>query len=235
MAKHYVERMALASQVPDANKETLHLLKEAEGHVWQARSRGQDVPRYRNPHLVDYLAIGRVQVFLPAVLDSCFIKVRLSEKEGVSKTFCSPLNLLRPSIAISTARHVSDWARMPDKLTALSTLSRRQLDQRFSRGEDFLMKMGAATGLTFFNVHNMAVCFAEGKECTNICPLFGSATFTNSPIVMPGDSSAPVFDQSGVLHGMISKKFETLEIGVMILFSEIASTAKDLGMELELA
>ena len=139
-----VERLALASPVPDATKETLRLLKQAERQVWQTESRGRKVLGYWSPHLVDYFAIGRVQAFLPAVFDSCFIKVRLSEKQGVAKSFCTPPNLLRPSIAISTARHLSDWTSMPDKLTALSTLSR---GQKSSRGEDSLMKMGAAIGL----------------------------------------------------------------------------------------
>jgi len=97
------------------------------------------------------------------------------------------------------------------------------------------MKMGAATGLTLFSVHDMAICFAEGRESIKICPLFGSATFTNSPIVKPGDSSAPVFDESGTLHGMISAKFESLEVGIMIVFSEIATAANDIGINLRLA
>ena len=79
----------------------------------------------------------------------------------------------------------------------------------------------------------MAICFAEGRECVKICPLFGSAIFTNSPIVKPRDNSAPVFEQSGVPHGMISAKFETLEIGIMIAFPEITNAAKDIGVDLD--
>lgn len=96
------------------------------------------------------------------------------------------------------------------------------------------MEMGAATGLALFSIHDMAVCFAEGRECVKTLPPFGSATSTDSLIVKPGDSSAPVSDQLGILHGMISAKFETLDAGIMIVFSEIANAAKDVGMDLEL-
>ena len=38
------------------------------------------------------------------------------------------------------------------------------------------MEMGAATGLTLLNVHDMAICFSEGRECvtftTYACAVF---------------------------------------------------------------
>ena len=137
-AKQDAERVALTSPMPQAAKEMLRLLKQAEWHIWQTESRGRKVLAYRNPHLVDYLAIGRVQAFLSAGLDSCFVKVRLPERHGVAKSLCSPPNLLRPPVSISAARHYSDWTIMPDKLMALSALSRAQLDQKFSKARTAL-------------------------------------------------------------------------------------------------
>lgn len=46
--------------MPEAAKATLRLLKQAGGNVWQIERRGRKVLAYRNPHLVDYLSVGRV-------------------------------------------------------------------------------------------------------------------------------------------------------------------------------
>lgn len=77
--------------------------------------------------------------------------------------------------------------------------------------------------------------FARAENASRFV-LSSEAPHLPTHVVKSGDSSAPVFVQLGILHGMVSAKFIALEVGIVIVFSEITNAAiKNIGMDLELA
>jgi hypothetical protein len=197
-----------------------------------------------------------VETFLHKSLDSALIKLRLSSKFGVSKTFYRPANCLRPSRAISGERHSveqqpeheweSEWSlssyqrskpsisNLPDAITALSSLRGIELLSLFGKGEEKLMKFGARSGFTEFWVVDGEV-LVDGRECLAIAPISGGHSFRGEVIVEGRGSSSPVVDKAGVMHGMISAKHLQSQVAYMILTSEIITAAKEQGYELQLA
>lgn len=135
------------------------------------------------------------------------------------------------AVAARKGQNVND---MPDKLIAISTLDKMGLLNSFGRGENALMKFGSRTGFSKFHV-NEHRAFLDGREALEIISLSGVHAFSAREIVDGGDSSAPVFDQEGTLHGMISAKSTNSFAAYMIAISDIIQAAKEMGIHLSLA
>jgi hypothetical protein len=211
------------------------ILENAQQHTQLLERPGRsDTYIYSRPTTLSALSIGRVCSILPKDLDAALIKVRLSTKYGVEKKLCQPPNILRPPRVVSDERAHPSMAELPDKLTALSSLSVTTLQELFGKGEQKLMKYGARSGFSAFHAGPGAILL-NGRRCMEIVPVVGGGTFAKQVVIEPGDSSAPVFDARGVVHGMVSAKLKYEEVGFIVLMSDIISAAAKEGYDLRLA
>jgi hypothetical protein len=123
---------------------------------------------------------------------------------------------------------------LPDSIVKLSELDIAGLITKFGKGEERLMKFGARTGHSEFWI-GYDEALMDGRECAAIIPLRGARNFNGDTIVEGGDSSSPVVDKDGVMHGMVSAKHLQAEVGYMVLTSQIMKAAEEMGYKLELA
>jgi hypothetical protein len=116
----------------------------------------------------------------------------------------------------------------------LSELDNAGLINKFGKGEECLMKFGARSGYSEFWIGYDEVLL-DGRECAAIVPVRGARAFAGDTIVEGRDSSSPVVDKEGVMHGMVSAKHLQMEVAYMVLTSQIMKAAEEMGYKLELA
>jgi hypothetical protein len=94
------------------------------------------------------------------------------------------------------------------------------------------MKVGARTGFSQFYV-GPGPALVDGRRCMEIIPVIGGRVFSEQVIIDPGDSSAPVFDAHGIVHGMVSAKLKYEEVGFIVLMSDIIKAAAEISLRRE--
>jgi hypothetical protein len=218
-------------QVTQLN-ERLCLLKRAE----QVYQKSDGVAQYRNSQQLPFLSIGSVQHRSSPELDAAIIKLHLSKKNVIARYLLNPANTLKPSIKICASRHRTRNADLPQALTGLSLSTNEEMMRQFGQGStQYLMKYGAATGLTKFQTLEKTLTLHDGRISVCIVPIHGGTTFPEESLVEPGDSSAPVFDKKGIVYGHVSARLVTSEVGFMLVWRETDKWAREKGYTFTLA
>ena len=122
---------------------------------------------------------------------------------------------------------------LSDAIVSPCTLNKSELEADYGNDGKTLMRFGAATEFTEFFVVEGSITY-DGRKCVEIASAIGGTTFATTCIVEGGDSSAPVVDVDGVMHGMISAKSVYTQMAYMIT-KDIVEAGKKLGFDMELA
>lgn len=155
---------------------------------------------------------------------AAFINLRRCSNNVSRKRLCQPVSTLRPtrkdSKMIAPRRMQGSVSTIPDNLTAISTPNTAKLIERFMKDESVLVKFCAVTGFIKFHAAKVAV-LEDGRRCLKVLPGRRRYGSVRDPAVEPGDSSTPVFDSDGVLHGMVLAKHRVFETAYVVLMSNI--------------
>jgi hypothetical protein len=76
------------------------------------------------------------------------------------------------------------------------------------------MKFGARSGFGTMHVCELTMLCKNGRVYAQLGPI-NNAMLGPTEILECGDSSAPVLDQAGTTHGMITAKFGPIDTGMM--------------------
>jgi len=188
------------------------------------KSEGKNI--YTNATAVTPFSIGKV-AYININIDTALIELKFSSGDGFTRSLNDPPNKLE--------RQTRTDKEMPSSIIKLSTLSLTDLQGRFARGEDHLMKWGHGSGMTKFYITEHLKLYKKGRQAIELIPLSRSACMDEGRIVIKGDSSAPVFDREGTLHGHITATLEEANVGFMVLWGCVEEWSEELGLDLELA